>query len=654
MKTSFENGDSNMSYRRRNNGASGSAGDSPGVRGPNSALTEFLREHGITDELIRRRQMTLNEAEAEDEEGVLVNDQGENGDEQLDATPGNARRSSTRSTRSQSRNDSASASASVLPEAGGEGRVSLANGDIIQVDEDDDEEELQIRIAARRKRRLAKKNESDYTDSEGEDGDNDGDDIDGNGGIKANGKLFKKKILGPGQETTCSQCGNLFTISTFSKKIKDETGGIMGYLCRDCTKIVLEKDRSKRQKELQARKKRRKLAEALLDRQELKFPSLQDLCIQLVIKYIGSIDAFGDIGHVNMKKICRILCKNRLLTDDTLPLFLSPDVKELELWDCAKLSVTSMKKVASFCPNLTHLNFAYCGRLNNSVFDYYTSQLSDLTSVHFYGAFLIADDSWLKFFQKFGPQLKKFTLKQSYRFTDRALVGLVELCPNLEELSLSRLDGVIHRESYAHIAKLTKLKHLEISKPANENLVPDDTIITIAKSLNKQLESLVLDECTGLTDVFLIEGIRPYCSELKKLSLKVLDQITDVGVLTLFDSWEANSGLISLDLYKCILLLTNSMIEVINHSHDSLIELNINSLNELDSTFFEVVAVKKLPLLTTLDCGFVRAVDNKVIELLGKACPKLKILEVYGNNRCTSAAKIRKGLQVIGRQSDSI
>ena len=62
----------------------------------------------------------------------------------------------------------------------------------------------------------------------------------------------------------------------------------------------------------------------------------------------------------------------------------------------------------------------------------------------------------------------------------------------------------------------------------------------------------------------------------------------------------------------------------------------------------------RLPLLTYLDLGFVRAVDNELLSLIGESCPQLKIIEAYGDNRCTSKARIRPGLMVIGRQSDEI
>lgn len=60
------------------------------------------------------------------------------------------------------------------------------------------------------------------------------------------------------------------------------------------------------------------------------------------------------------------------------------------------------------------------------------------------------------------------------------------------------------------------------------------------------------------------------------------------------------------------------------------------------------------PLLTSLNIGFVRAVDDQILNLISKKCPKLKILEVFGNNKCTYRANTREDLIIIGRQGDAL
>lgn len=61
---------------------------------------------------------------------------------------------------------------------------------------------------------------------------------------------------------------------------------------------------------------------------------LADLCIQMIGKYIEEVDALGDIGSVNMSKVCKIICKSRRLTPETATLLYSVDRTELTMYDC--------------------------------------------------------------------------------------------------------------------------------------------------------------------------------------------------------------------------------------------------------------------------------------------------------------------------------
>jgi DNA repair protein RAD7 len=164
--------------------------------------------------------------------------------------------------------------------------------------------------------------------------------------------------------------------------------------------------------------------------------------------------------------------------------------------------------------------------------------------------------------------------------------------------------------------------------------------------------------------------------------LKHLDRLTNEGFASAFNEFKNvnHGGLISVDLTKCIELSDEAVYELLKHSCHTLVELSLNSLDRMTKEFLlqictddfhpskqslkrrieEEASEEKfyeqitLPLLTTFDFGFVRAVDDEVLLHIGELCPKLSILEVYGDNRCTSRAKFREGILVIGRQNDEI
>ncbi|CDK30014.1 unnamed protein product [Kuraishia capsulata CBS 1993] len=539
------------------------------VRGPNSALTAFLREQGITAEVIERRNRQREEQEELERAAVT----------QRVATD--------------------------------------ANSDI---------EELVD--AATSKRRAA-----DVSDDDGDDGNHDRD---------------------PDGKSYCLDCDVEFKITVLSKRA--ERNGRAGYLCADCTLIQQRKARNARRNEVEARKRRKKVAAALLDKQEYKLPSLQDICVKLISQNIEEVDAFGDIGTVNMRKISKILSKNRSLNGHTMTLFLDAGLKELEFWDCSNMDSDSYTKIAAFCPRIERLTLWMCGQLHNDNLRYIATNLPNLTHLTLNGPFLISDSCWQDFFEIVGSRLKGFHILNTHRFSNDSMVSLLENCGSgLEELTISRMDGLDSKPVYDILPHyLTKLKHLEISYPTKEELVDDALIVNLLSVNGETLETLILDGCSGLTDATLVSGIRPFCPSLRKLSLGLLDQITDDGASQLFTDWDINDGLMEVSLRRCTALTDAGVYPMLEHSRSTLIELNLNSVYGITTQMFQDWSRNlKLGLLTSLDIGFVQSVNDKAVSILGRVCPKLTILEVYGCNNCTQEATVRSGLRLIGRQTDN-
>ncbi|KAH3662089.1 hypothetical protein OGAPHI_006270 [Ogataea philodendri] len=454
----------------------------------------------------------------------------------------------------------------------------------------------------------------------------------------------------------CIECDREFVISVYSKRI--EKYGRIGYLCPECTTNEIKRQRLTKRNEIEARKRRKKVAAALLDKQEFKIPTLQDCCINVISKNIDAVDLLGDIGVVNMKKIGRILSKNRSLDNRTMALFLDPAMREIEFWDCSNIDSVALNKIAAFCPNVERLVLNMCGRLHKDNLNYYAQKFTNLQYIYLNGAFLINDQTWQDFFDSpVGKNLKGVHIKNTHRFTPDSLISLLDNCGNnLEELTLSRLDGLTSKSVYDLLPHyLRSLKHLEISYPNKEELIDDELIINLMGVNGESLETLILDGCSGLTDTFLVSGVKPFCPALTKLSLVMLDQITDSGVSSLFNDWAINGGLMDVNLSRCIDLGDDGVYAVLEHSCQTLVELNLNSVKNISRGLFKQIGRNlRFPLLTALDLGFVRSCDDSALAVISRIAPKLTILEVYGDNRCTSAAIVRDNLRIIGRQSDSI
>lgn len=613
-----------------------------GVRGPNSALTEFLRVEGITDAFRERRQRQE--------------------DSPSSTTP------APESVRSSS-----------------EDAPPVAQTRVRQVVDD---EEQEIRAAGRKKRRIARSRGANG--SPGDDGSDSGSDSDFKASDVDNDDDLDEAFKKFGEEDICVECGNPFTLTVYSRYLDD----LKGYLCEDCNEILKKKERNARRNQLNARKKRKKLAQALLDKKTVRLPTLQDVCIKAITLNIGDVEALGEIGQLNINKILRILSKNRSLNDSTVSLFLNPEVKSLEFWDCSNVSSDSFNQIAAYCSKLESLTIFMCGQFHNDNLAYYQDKLPQLTKLSFNGPFLISNQFWQDFFDQAKCNLQEFEVRNTHRFGNQALISLLEnRGAGLTSLKLSRLDGLDSASVYELIPQYltpSLLTSLEISYPYKEELISDDLLIHILAITGESLRYLNVDGCTNLTDAFLTEGIAKFCPNLEVLSMRNLDLVTDDGFVEAFTEFAVinTGGLTTVDFTKCVGLGDKAVNALFNHSGETLVEASLNSLDRLSKSFLLQILTEdtaqwkkdlqnsikdgindsiqteeekqyfyskvSLPLLTKLDIGFVRSFDDEVTEIFSEMCPKLTYLEVYGDNRCTSKAKVRSDLLVIGRQGDAI
>ncbi|VEU24389.1 DEKNAAC105565 [Brettanomyces naardenensis] len=592
---------------RRTRRQQNTAEDDGSVRGPSSALTSFLREQGINAESVRLRyeENTRREQEMAEMDEQLRQQQLDTVEEEgIGSTEG------------------VSATVSVgLPD-----NLGLDSDEEVYEGDEEDGEVVRIRERARAKRRKV----------DGEDGD-----LDGSHDV---GKNY------------CIECDKEFVVTVYSKKM--EKYGRVGYLCPSCTKIAIRRERLIKRTEIEARKRRKKIAAALLDKQAYSIPSLQDFCVKIISDNINDVDLLGDIGTNNRQKICRILAKKRSLDSKTMQLFLDPSMKELEFWDCSKIDKAALNTIPSYCPKLESLTLNMCGHLHMDNLLYYGDKMTNLRYLNLNGPFLINNDVWQDFFDsKVGKNLTAFHLRNTHRFTSDSLVALLDnVGDRLEELTLSRLDGLDSKLVYDLLPHyLHSMRHLELSYPHKEDLVDDDMIVNLVANNGEHLETLILDGCSYLTDQFLVSGIKPFCPNLTKLSLNQLDQITDNGMTQLFTDWNINGGLMDLNLSRCVSLTDASIYKALEHSSQTLVELNLNSLSGISRKMFLRLSRNiRFPLLTSVDIGFVRSVDDSALAIWSRIAPRLSILEVYGNSRCTDKAIVRADLRIIGREADSI
>ncbi|ODQ51754.1 RNI-like protein, partial [Saitoella complicata NRRL Y-17804] len=528
-----------------------------GVRGPHSALTDFLRERGIRVQNLGRRN--TNSASESPAPGTLL--------------------------------------------------VAVAVGNPAPAPGPS--------IGGKRKRAPAKKkNKKRDDDSDFSDADNDA------GGPsapkdKATGPSKRsafshKKRLGPGMIDFCAQCNCRFTITAYTVSTTDETG----LLCHTCGSAASTGDGKAADKAAAPKKvvKRKRAAKGKFFDEEKKIGTLQDRCIQLIAKHIHDIDMLGDIGSLNLDKICQIISRNRSLTPSTINLFLDAGVESVKLYDCSKLGVEEFRAVGAKCPFANELYLKWCGRITDDVVQYYADHLTQLTKTTFTGPFLVTVSAWRQFLSTTSTRLESFQLSDTSRWDAETMNTLVDACPNLISLRLSRITP-LDDEIVRLATGLPNLTSLDLSWPGKA--VSDAAIIDVLNTIGSGLLELNLDGHGMLTDAVLAT-IRECCGRLQKLSMSECETFTAEGITALFTQWDLNTGLTHLNLSRVLGMNDEALEAVIGHSVATLVSLDINSCDELTSAPLHTLAsaTASSDILEYIDVSFVRCVDDIVVEAL--------------------------------------
>ncbi|SCV02060.1 LANO_0F14906g1_1 [Lachancea nothofagi CBS 11611] len=592
-------------YRGSNRAKSGQ-GENSEVRGPNSALTQFLKEQGINAESIRQKWLKSREKETKE---VSTDVKEEEEDEDV--------------------------SSSKYFTKGRRRAISDSSEENDEDDEDDDEEEdnnnadgnsLQTRRSVPRSDDRLKRFAIAEEDSDEEEYDE---------GMSSR-TISETPVPAISQEQ----------LELNLKKSKQQ--------------LMQRRRKKKRAAELLDRKIRRisTLQDVCISQISANISKLQqntnsaDDTIHSKIR-----ETLGGISTQNMNKLARTLSKNRALNDHTLQLFLKTELRSLAFHDCSKLSYEGYKMLAIFAPHLSELSLQMCGQLNNEALLYIAEKLPNLDSLYLDGPFLINEYTWDIFFTRMGGRLKAFHVSNTHRFTNDSLRSLLEHCGNnLVSLRLSRLDDLTDYSIMPQYLKCPNFENLGLEHPAKEEYITDDILVATLKNIGSTLKHLSLNGCLAVTDTTIINlkdalSADAGTSVLESLELEELDQITSDGIVFLF-SEVSMPNLKVCSFRRCLQLDDMAITEFfLNKAGKSIMTLSLNSLKALKGDCFDAM---ECPELKKLDIGFLGCANDVLIKKLGEQNAKLEILEVFGDNLVSGKAEIRSGLTVIGRQSDTL
>ncbi|GAB7365317.1 hypothetical protein MBLNU230_g6398t1 [Neophaeotheca triangularis] len=474
---------------------------------------------------------------------------------------------------------------------------------------------------------------------------------------------YEKSKPAPGQFEHCEICSKRFTVTPYSKE-----GPEGGLVCTPCGK-ELGKD-LKAEKKAAAKpagKKRRKLESDRLDGMAIGgAKSLQQLCIEKVAQHHEDVEGLGDMPAPIVERLSEIFSKRRVLKPQTLKLFLRPDLDSVVVHDAAYLEPDDYTRIVAEVPNMQRLVLGNACQLKDNGLGYMLEKCHHLKHVQVYAGNLVSNEMWHKFFQEAGPKLE--TLKLTWldaAFEDETVRDLVEHSPNLRRLKL-KLCRRIGEESVTAITSMPALEHLTLQIGQE---VSNEALCALVKTRGPGLRTLALETFRDLDDTVLA-AIHDSCHSLSKFRISENDTATDAAFASLFTEWD-NPPLKYIDVNstrdidnnnptgpeEAIGVASAGFKAMMAHSGSALKHLDISSCRHIELTAFEEVfnGSHAYPMLEHVNVSFCNTIDTTAIAGIFKSCPNLKRLIAFGCFKVEDVV-VPKNVALIGvpRAQDAI
>ncbi|KPI45910.1 DNA repair protein rhp7 [Cyphellophora attinorum] len=484
--------------------------------------------------------------------------------------------------------------------------------------------------------------------------------------------MAKNKPL-PGQLENCEICEKRFTVTPYSKSGPD--GGL---LCVKCSKELKDEEKKAqkvdKKKAPQRGRKRQTESDRMMGDVKPGAKSLIDACVRKVADVVHDIDDFGDMPDTLLDRLSQILSKKRVMSPRVLNLFLRDDVDHIDVYDCAKLETEDFERIFAHMPHLVSVNLRFAGQMKDGALLYMADKCHSLRHLQLGATNLITDMAWTEFFKARGHQLESLKVSEVQEmFSDGIVLQIVQQCTNLKRL---KLRGCSHLTdiSVAALSHLTKLEHLTIA--IAQHLTTPDQLISLISKLGPNLKTLCLEgydheperteeeeeEGVNFHDPIL-DTIQQDCTQLRKLRITGGSHYTDRVFAELFTGW-ANPPLTHVDLSdnrwidnndargpvdEPVGFSSQAFKALMQHSGSQLQQLNLHSCRHIShEALLDVFdGQKRYPELRNIDLSFVTHLDDVVMNGIFRSCPSLTKLTVFA---CFKArgAEIPQGVAVIG------
>lgn len=445
----------------------------------------------------------------------------------------------------------------------------------------------------------------------------------------------------PGQMENCAQCKKRFTVTPYTRA--DPNGGL---LCSKCgSKQAAEEKASKKKGKQKASagragQGRRKLQSAILDGQ-IGVKSLVTLCVETLAQNIDLADDLGDSPPAIIDRIARHLAKRRLMNSTTLQLFIQPRADEVTVYDAARLDSDDFIRIFQTCSQLKKLKLRNAIQFKDQVMEFLMSRNYNLESFYIHGANLLSETIWQKYLEMKGQGLRSLCVAFTDRhFSNNTVKCLRDNCSSLSRLKICH-NGQVSDEGIEYIANLGNLRQLSLHLIKQTSTTP---YIHVIENIGIKLWTFSIRHVKDVDDR-LLDALHKHCTSLQKLRITHSEVMTDAGFVRLFEHWK-NRQLTFIDLQLCrqvdakvpwenprnVGLCSRGFQALMAHSGTKLKSLNVHGCRHISKDAFEEVfsSDKLYPELSDLEISFCEQVTDFIVGSIFRSCPNLKQLNVFG------------------------
>lgn len=470
----------------------------------------------------------------------------------------------------------------------------------------------------------------------------------------------------PGQLSNCEVCDKRFTVTPYTLAGPD--GGL---LCTKCGKELKDEkkkaDAAEKKKVTRAprgKAKRQAESDRLMGDVRSGAKSLVEHCVSKVADVVNDVEEFGDLPQSLLDRLSQILSKKRVLTPRTLQLFLQPNIDRIAVYDCAKLESEDFDKIFAFMPDVERVNLRMAGQMKDPSLRYMLEKCKKITHLQLGATNLISDQAWCELFHQRGSSLESLKLSElNDAMRDDTVQVMAESCTNLKRLKMKACSHMTEA-SINSLCNLQGLEHLSLAVAQDD--CRSEALVNLVTSLGPTLQTLSLTKFIDADDSVL-QAVKTHCKSLTKFRLTSSTSCTDAMFASLFDKSWGNPGLTFVDLNSdrdidggpdedamdccddAIGFGSAGLRALFAHSGKKLEQLDLHSCRDISlEALMDVFDGKKqYPYLRNMDLSFVKHVDEAVMAGIFQSCPSLEKLTVFA---CFSAreARIPPGVAVIG------